>query len=154
MRRAGGFSILEVLIALAIFAIAAVILGGAYVNVLNGYELANNALQRNEDVRFARQSLLAESDPEVIRRGGDFAGANGRTVRWRATLDPTETSDVVQVTFECEINGPDMKKAEKVTEVFRVLRPTWLQPVDREKIRQQNRDRITKITTGQGVRRI
>jgi general secretion pathway protein I len=142
-----GFTLLEVMIALAIFVLAAVVLGGAYVNVLASYEAANRMLQRNEDVQFAREALLAESDPEVVLKGGDFEGANNRHVQWKATMELTETTDVFQVLFDVVITAPDLKKAEATHETFRVLRPTWSKGTDREKIRAKNRDRITKILT-------
>ena len=143
--RRSAFTLLEVMISLAIFILAAVLLGGSYLNVLTGYEAANRAVDRNEDVRFARQAVLTETDPEVVQKGGSFDSANNRHVDWKATLDPTETPDVFQVTFECVINAPDMKKPERVTEVFRLLRPTWSKPDEREKLRSKTRDRIMKI---------
>jgi len=145
IRRTSGFSILEVLIALAIFALAAVVLGASYLNVLTGYEVANRVLQRNDDVRFARDALLAEADPEVVVKGGNFDGGNNRRVQWKAKLDPTETTDVFLVTFECEITAPELRKPERVVETFRVLRPTWSKADERSKIQKKNADRITKI---------
>lgn len=143
--RSSGFSVLEVLIALAIFALAAVVLGASYLNVLTGYEVANHALARNDDVRFARDMVLAEADPEVVAKGGDFDGGNNRRVHWRAKLDPTETTDVFVVTFECEINAPELRRPEHVVETFRVLRPTWSKADEKSKIQAKNKDRITKI---------
>lgn len=148
MRRSrSGFSLLEVLIALAIFALSAVILGGAYLNVLTGYEVAGRAIARNDDVRFAREALLAEPDLEVVLKGGDFDAGNNRRAQWKATIEPTETTDVFKVNFECVVNGPELKKPERIRESFRLLRPTWSKAADREKIRAKNRDRITKILT-------
>ena len=144
-KRSAGFTILEVLIALAIFALAAVVLGGAYLNVLTGYETANRALERNDDVRFARDSLLAEPDLDTVLKGGDFDSGNGRRVTWKATVDPTETTDVFLVTFECEITGADLKQPEQTKETIRLLRPTWSKGDDRDKLRKTAQDRITQI---------
>lgn len=143
--RSAGFTILEVLIALAIFALAAVVLGGAYLNVLTGYETANRALERNDDVRFARDSLLAEPDLDTVLKGGDFESSNGRHVTWKATADPTETTDVFLVTFECEITGADLKQPEHTKETIRLLRPTWSKGDERDKLRKEAQDRINQI---------
>ena len=42
-----GFTLVEVLVALCIFAMAAVVLGSAYVNVLTGYEVVSRGVQIN-----------------------------------------------------------------------------------------------------------
>lgn len=144
-RRSSAFTIIEVLIALAIFALAAVLLGSSYLNVLNSYELANRVLHRNDDVRFARDTMLAESDPEVVVKGGDFDGGNSRRVSWKAKLETTETTDVFLVNFECEITAPELRQPERVVETFRVLRPSWSKADEKDKIQKKNHDRIAKI---------
>ena len=46
-----GFSLIEVLVALGIFMMMAVVLGTSYINILNAYELAGRSVVRDEDVR-------------------------------------------------------------------------------------------------------
>ena len=123
-----GFTLLEVLISLLVFVMAAVVLGSSYVNVLNGYDLAQRANARNEDVEFARALLLAEPDHDKAEQGGEFGSANDRHVSYHAQIDPTQTADLFAVAFTCEINDPSAKKPETVTENFMVLRPTWSDP--------------------------
>ena len=120
-----GFTLLEVLVALMIFVMAAAVLGSAYVNVLNGYDLAQRANARTEDIDFARAQLLAEPDHDKAEQGGEFDSANGRHVSYHAQIDPTQTADLFAVAFTCEITDPTAKKPETVTENFMVLRPTW-----------------------------
>ncbi|MFA6959326.1 MAG: prepilin-type N-terminal cleavage/methylation domain-containing protein [Opitutaceae bacterium] len=148
LRRAQGFTLLEVLVALAIFALAAILLGGAYVNVLNGYQVAKRATVSDPDVQFARSQLLEQPDVDLARQGGDFEGAEGRHVRWTATIDPTNEADLFTVIFECETTGSNTAKEEKVRQEFRVLRPTWSVAVDRNTLRATSRDRILKILEG------
>ncbi|HSI09995.1 MAG: prepilin-type N-terminal cleavage/methylation domain-containing protein [Rariglobus sp.] len=147
MKRAcnSGFTILEVLVALGIFALAAVVLAGAYINVLNGYEAAKRATVSDPDVQFARSQLLAQADVELARQGGEFAAPDGRAVRWTATIDPTESADLFLVTFECDIAANATVKEQKVQQVFRVLRPTWSVATDRATLRAAAKDRILKI---------
>lgn len=140
-----GFTLLEVLVALAIFAMAAVVLGTAYVNVLNGYQVARRATLSDPEVQFARAQLLAQADVELARRGGDFAAEDGRAVRWTATIEPTTQADLFAVTFECEIAGQSTTNAQKTREVFRLLRPTWSVATDRATLRAASRDRILKL---------
>ncbi|ATC64572.1 prepilin-type cleavage/methylation domain-containing protein [Nibricoccus aquaticus] len=148
VKRRRGFSLIEVLVALAIFVMMAIALGATYINILNAYEIAGRAVTRDEDVRFARAALLAEADLTVVERGAEFDGGNGRRVSWKAAVEPTTTADLFKVTFQCELTGPDLPKPEMREETFRVLRPTWSQPADRDKLRADAKMRIEKIQQG------
>lgn len=140
-----GFTLLEVIVALAIFALAAVVLGSAYVNVLNAYETVGRGNQMDEDVRFARAQLLAEPDHDKAEKGGDFVSPGGRAVKWHATIEPTTTADLFTVTFVCELADPAGAEAQPATEVFTVMRPTWADPAENTKLKQDAQDRIAKL---------
>ena len=77
-----GFTLVEVLVALCIFAMAAVALGSAYLNVLISYDVLARGMQVNEDIAFARQLVLRESDRKKLEQGGEFDTAGGRRARW------------------------------------------------------------------------
>lgn len=146
--RHSAFTLLEVLVALAIFALAAVVLGAAYVNVLNGYEVARRATVSDPEMQFARAQLLAQADVDLAREGGEFESGDGRRVTWRAAIEPTEQADLFTVTFECEIAASATQREQKSTQVFRVLRPTWSVAADRNTLRAAAKDRILKIQEG------
>src|ERR1051326_2786816 len=93
-RRRAAFTMIEVLVAIAIFAFMATILGMSYLNVLQGYESAARANQQTEDVAFARAQMLAEPDRKVIDEGGEFDSTNNRHVKWTATLASTQINDL------------------------------------------------------------
>jgi general secretion pathway protein I len=143
MRRA--FTLLEVMMALAIFGLGAIVLGAAYVNVLNAYETVQKGNQTDQDVRFARSLLLAEPDRDKAERGGDFDAGNGRRVQWHATIESANVSDLFQVTFVCDITDSAAGTQPSVTETFTVLRPTWADPVENSKLRQDAADRIKEM---------
>jgi general secretion pathway protein I len=140
-----GFTLLEVLISLAIFVLMAIVLGGAYINVLNGYAAVARATQRDQDVKFARTMVLTEPDLDTVEKGGDFDGTDNRHVKWTVAVEQTPTPDLFNVTFDCEISAPDLKQPEKVHEVFRLLRPTWSKPSDRDQLKLQDRQRIQQL---------
>jgi general secretion pathway protein I len=54
---------------------------------------------------------------------------------------------VYEVTFSCEITGPDLKTPERVEQRFHLLRPTWVKGDERDKLRLAARERIEKIIT-------
>ena len=143
--RRSGFTLLEVLVALAIFAMAAVVLGGAYLNVLNGYEGARRATVTDPEVGFARAALLAQADVDLAQQGAEFDSADGRHVKWTAVIEPTTVADLFTVTFDCEVTGPGLLQPQQTKQVFRVLRPTWSQATDRTTLRANAKDRILQI---------
>jgi general secretion pathway protein I len=144
-----GFTVLEVLIALAVFVGAAAVLGATYLNIMNGYAQIEAEGDYKTDVKFARAALLAEPDLETAEKGADFESVASRHVTWKATIAPTETTDLFAITFECEINAPDLKEPLRETEHFRLLRPTWSKPEDRDKLRSEARTRIQQLQTKQ-----
>lgn len=143
-----AFTLLEVLVALAIFAVAAVGLSATYLNVLNGYQVARRATVSDPEVQFARSQVLTQPDVELARRGGDFTAADGRAVRWTADIESTSQVDLFTVTFECEIIGTGTTEAQKSRSVFRVLRPTWSVGTERNTLLAAARDRILKLQEG------
>ena len=136
---------LEVIVALAIFALAAIVLGAAYVNVLSAYESVQRGNQIDEDLRFARAQLLAEPDHDKAEKGGDFTAPGGGQVSWHATIEPTTTADLFTVTFVCERADASGGTAQTATEHFTVMRPTWADPAENGKLRQDALDRIAKL---------
>ncbi len=146
--RQSGFTLIEVLIAIAILATSAIALAVGYVNVLNGYEAARRATVNDPEMQFARAQLLNQPDVELARQGGEFEGNDGRRIRWTATIEPTNEADLFTVTFECEITGSGSLKPQGIRQVFRVLRPTWSVAADRSTLRAASRDRIVKILEG------
>jgi general secretion pathway protein I len=142
MKISPAFTMLEVLVALAIFAAMAVVLVASYLNILTAYEVAGRGPAGELDVRFAREMLLAEGSLDAALAGADFEGADGGRVKWKAEIEPTETADLFFVTFTCEIDATKDTPARNVAETFRLLRPTWSQPADRETLRAEARQRI------------
>jgi general secretion pathway protein I len=143
--RRRAFTLIEVLVALAIFMMMAVVLGTSYINILNAYDIAGRSVLVDDDVRFARAALLAEADRELVERGGEFDGGNGRRVAWKAVVEPTNVADLFAVTFTCEITVPSEPKPEIIEERFRLLRPTWSEPAERDKLRAETKTRIQEL---------
>jgi general secretion pathway protein I len=140
-----GFTLLEVLCALVVFAMAAAVLGGAYVNVLNAYHRIGGQVRNDDDLRFARAALLAEPDLKKAEEGGRYSTVDGRTVQWEAVIEPTTVTDLFSVRFTCQIDDPKATSPARVEQVFRVLRPTWSEPAERDKLRAEAQKRILEL---------
>jgi len=146
MVRRSGFTLIEVLMALVIFALAAAVLGASYVSLLTAYHQANRGMEANHDFAFARRQVLTEPDRKKLEKGGDFDTADGRKATWSVDIASTTLPDVFAVTFTCELAGAAVAKPERYAETFTVLRPTWVIDVgEQTKLRAALRHRIDEL---------
>lgn len=141
-----AFSLLEVLVATAIFAMGFIVILSTYANILTSYEGIRRDRDSDEDVKFARAALLAEPDIQKAQDGDEFDSTGGRHVQWTSVIEPSDTMpDLFSVTFDCEITESGQGEPQKVTQTFMALRPTWSDPVERSKLVQDVKDRIAEI---------
>ncbi len=136
--------------ALVIFALAAVVLGSAYVNVLNSYDVAGRSMAANEDFAFVRQIILNEPDRTKLEQGGDFETADGRRFTWSVEIISSTMPDLFNVALTCEVTGPSEPEPRQLTESFLLLRPTWsIDPAERGKLMEDAKTRILEFQEAQ-----
>ena len=140
-----SFTLLEVLVSLAIFALAAVVLGATYVNALNAYGTAARHDEYAEDLRFVRAALLTEPDRDKAAAGGDLDLGDNKRAHWTADITPTGTADLFTVVWHCEINDPARREPYRAAQTLLLLRPTWSDPVERSKLLDQAKERILQL---------
>ncbi len=144
MRRR-GFTLIEVLMSLAIFALAAVSLGAAYSNVLLGRMALKQDEQRLDDLARCRAALLETPGFDDVEAGGEIHLPGERTARWKGKIEATAVSDLFAVQLTCEIQQEkDGDFGDEINETRMLLRPTWSIPSDRQKIRDDARQRLEK----------
>jgi general secretion pathway protein I len=141
MRR-GAFTLIEVLVSLAIFALAAISLGSAYSNVILSRISMKQDEQRLDDQARCRAALLETPGFDDVESGGEIHLPGGRTARWQGKIEATSVSDLFAVQLTAEIEPPDGGEPEEFTETRMLLRPTWSIPADRQKIRDEVRQRL------------
>jgi general secretion pathway protein I len=123
-----------------------VVLGSAYLNVLNAYEVVRRGAVTSEDFAFARQQVLREPDRKKLEQGGDFETSDGRRARWTVEIASTSLPDVFAVTFSCEVADPARPEPERVVQTFTVLRPTWsVDAGERGKLKEAVKTRIVEL---------
>jgi len=142
--RRAAFTLIEVLVALAIFALAAVVLGAAYVNVLTSYDAVSRRSEHEQELRLVRAVVLAEPDRTVVEQGGPFPLPDGRTAQWTATVEEAAVADLFRVKFRCEIAEPGRTEPWVREEEFSLLRPTWSDPAARDRLRQQSQQKLNR----------
>ena len=130
--------------ALMIFGLTAVVMGGAYLNVLNSYEAAQSSNKNDGEVSFARSQLLAIADLQTAQTGAEFDDGD-RHVKWTSEIEPTTTTDLFTVTFTCVISDPSASGPRTVVETFMLMRPTWSDPTERTTLRQNAATRIALV---------
>jgi len=137
-----AFTLVEVLISLAMFALAAISLGAAYTNVV----LSRQALKVNDvavdDLARARAALLETVNYDDVTAGGEINLPGDRVATWKGEIEPTSVGDLFSVTLTVEIQNADGTDAAPLTETRLLLRPTWSVPADRQKIRDAARQRL------------
>ena len=132
--------------AIAIFALSAVILASAYVNVLNSYLMVDRIAQSSADLTFARSLVLTEPDRKKLEAGGEFDTADTRHVKWEVEILPTSTADLFTVNFTCTIGAIGEPEPQKTVQTFMLLRPTWsIDPAERGKLREDAKQRILEL---------
>lgn len=129
-----------------IFALAAIVLASAYVNVLNSYLLVEKFAQSNADLSFARSLVLTEPDRKKLEQGGEFDTTDNRHVKWEVEILSTTTADLFTVNFTCMIGAAGEPEPQKTTQTFTLLRPTWsIDPAERSKLREEAKQRILEL---------
>ncbi|NBX60385.1 MAG: prepilin-type N-terminal cleavage/methylation domain-containing protein [Opitutaceae bacterium] len=100
-----GFTLIEVLVGLAIFALAALLLAAAYVNTLTAYATVARRNEHAQDWKLVYVGLLAEPDREIIEKGGELILPDNRRARWSAQITPAPVADLFQVSLQCDVTG-------------------------------------------------
>ncbi len=140
-----GFTLIEVLVSLAIFALAAVGLGSAYSNVLLGRMALKQTSTELEDMARARAALMESANFEDAEGGGDIHLPGNRTARWKSKIEPTSVSDLFSVVLSVEIQAEENGEySPEKTEARLLLRPTWSVPADRTKIRDEAKQKLER----------
>ena len=140
-----GFTLIEVLVSLAIFALAAASLGGAYVNVLMSRIAMKQDFQALDDMARCRAALLETPGFDDVETGGEIHLPGNRTARWKGKIEPTSVSDLFAVVLTAEFQATENGEfGPERTEARMLLRPTWSKPSDRQKIRDEVKERLLK----------
>jgi prepilin-type N-terminal cleavage/methylation domain-containing protein len=153
-----AFTLIEIIVALAIFAVAATVLAAAYVNVLNAMDRVKGDQALEQEIALVRSQVLLEPDREKVEEGGEVPTANLGEASWRAIVTPSEMiADLFRVDLEITLPPrPDagterMAEDYKVTQSLWVLRPAWSEPTERDELRSKSRERLQEIKRGRGL---
>lgn len=142
-----GFTLVEVVLAVAIFATAVVFFTIAYLNTVESVHRVNLDQALEQDLAAVRQQALLISDLDTLEEGDDLATGEHGLARWRAEVEPTQVADLFRVTLIVELEGAeddeDAGPIEARQEIL-LTRPSWSEPTEREALRAETRERLVE----------
>lgn len=144
--RRAAFTMVEVVLAMALFATAVVVLAAAYVNVLTSLELVKVDQALEQEVSFVRTQVLLEPDRDTVEAGGEMPTASHGNATWQAAVEPTQVADLFRVVLTIELAGDGKSVPERtINQTLFVLRPDWSEPTERDNLRTETRKRLEEI---------
>ncbi|MBW7896017.1 MAG: prepilin-type N-terminal cleavage/methylation domain-containing protein [Opitutaceae bacterium] len=143
VRHPAAFTLVEVLVSLALFALAAVALSAAYLNVIAAYRDKDEAQDRRIAVELVRIAALTEPDRDALERGGTVDLPDRQTATWSARIEPTTVADLFRVELRWRTSG----RSEEESHLQVMLhRPAWSEPGERDRLREASRQRLAEWT--------
>jgi general secretion pathway protein I len=137
-----AFSLIEVVVALALFAMASVVLTSSFVNALLAREHGQSNDLRHADIRAVRMQLLLQSDLEDAEDGNRYETLNNGAATWEASIQATNVVDLFQVQLRIEFSDPQDEQASEYIETLYLLRPTWSESDERSDLLQDKTDAL------------
>ncbi|MGZ0657192.1 type II secretion system protein [Coraliomargarita sp. W4R53] len=141
-RSRAAFTLVEVLIAVAIFAMTSSVLMSAFVNALLARESAANYDLLNADIRAVRMQLLLEPNLEDAEDGDDYETLHCGDASWEAQIVPTNVVDLFLVQFSIRFSAPPEDLPGEYSETLYLLRPTWSETDERSELLQDKREAL------------
>lgn len=139
-RRQAAFSLMEVVIAVAVFAMAATVLTSAFSNALLSRERSVSNELINNDIRAVRLQLLLEANLDDAEDGDEMETLSSGEASWEAVIEPTNVIDLFRVQLNISFSEPAKGLPKDYTETLYLLRPTWSESSEREDLLQDKRD--------------
>lgn len=148
-----GFSLLEVVIAIALFGMAVGALGSAYLNTISAVDRVQLDHALEQDLALVRQVALLKESVEELEEGGEIeTGSHGLAI-WSAEYEYTGVADLFKVSLFIELEGAEGEGEEeeeerKVEQTLYLTRPTWSDPTERGALREETRQRFLEQQIG------
>jgi len=136
-----GFTLLEVILSLALFTAAVGAFATAYVNVLNALHAVRVDQAFEQDMALIRRQALTLESVEDLEAGGEVVTGSHGYATWSAEYAYTGVADLFEVTLFVELWPADADESMEVEETFHLTRPSWSDPLEREALRAETRER-------------
>jgi len=148
-----GFTIIEVVIALAIFGTASVVLTIAFSNAVHGLNRQKKNQHWENDLQFVRRQVLLAKDKEELEDGEDIDTLSSGEISWEAEIEMTDLIDYYKVTVHYDIEDAPEDYQEH-SEVLYLLRPAWSEGEfagDRQELLQDKQEKLRSHRQSMGM---
>ncbi len=150
-RPEGGFMLIEVLVALALFGLAAVYLvDGAFI-ASRVVRVMKDTREMEQDLLWVRSEVLSESNYETFLEGGEVTTLSMGEVAWESEVEMTEVLDLYKVVLTLEYEGNEdygIEPGERTSSMY-LLRPGWGRHADfsteRNRLLEDKRDHMREL---------
>jgi len=130
-------------VSLALFFIAVSYFSMAYLNTLMAVESTQVNQSLEQDMAAIRRQVLLIGDIEKIEEGGYVVTGEHGTARWKVEYEATEVADLFKVDLFVELDPEDEESSTmEAWEQFYLTRPSWSEPLEREVLRAETRERL------------
>ena len=143
--------LIEVLIALAVFGMAAVFLVDGISVASRTMRLMKDTREMEQDLLWARSQIFKEHRYEEIEDGGEVKALTIGEITWETEIKMTEVVDLYSVVLTMEYEGNDeigIEPGERISKMF-LLRPGWANESDfateRSRLLEDKRDKIREM---------
>jgi general secretion pathway protein I len=137
-----GFTLLEVTLAAAIFAVAVVVLSSAFTNALTALSTMRHEENDAPLFEFVRSHAITIPDLENFEEGERLPLPDEAQALWTALVEPTNIADLFKVELTITLQRPGRDDAVQVQH-FYLLRPTWSDSDDRSKLIDEAKTRLS-----------
>ena len=144
-----AFSLVEVLIALALFAIASNLISSAFINALLSRERDNKTLYRDLAIATARKQLLLEAKIDDAEDGGKIETLELGEVDWYSEILPSEIVDLFEVHLYVEFFDLKDSRQTNYDEILFLLRPTWSESDERSTLFAEKKEALLDLRSSE-----
>ncbi len=141
----GGFSLIEVVIAVAIAGIAFFALTQTFFNILLTLDDLESESDIQKDIRFVRRQIIQIQERDELEEGGEIETLDLGSAEWRVELEETTVVDLFRLELAVEFENPEGDEPINYEEILFLLRPTWSDPIDSSEILAEAKDRIEDL---------
>ena len=135
-----GLTLLETLVALALFLLAGAALIESCSNALNGIISVIELEDHGQTHRFAIRQVIRIADRDEFESGGEMETVDGAALSWKAEVEETSILDLFKVDLTLQHREQtEFGEGEEIEHnvTLYLLRPDWSNPIDRESLKQE-----------------